>query len=85
MTILKDLLLPMPGEQFDGRIVIASIWIRDDEQPPLALLMLLNSMPPYYTVAEITFVDDAWTITSSDDHPNINPATACYADNGGDY
>lgn len=95
MTILKDLLFPMPGEQFDGRTVIASTWLRDgwmpgdvhgdDEPEYLALVMLLNAGPPYYTVAQLQSDGGAWTIAASEDHPNINPATDDYAQEGGDY
>lgn len=98
MTILKDLLFPMPGEQFDGRTVIASTWLRDgfttgerEYLPPnapefLALVLLLNAGPPYYTVAQLQSDGGAWTIAASEDFPNINPAVIDgYAQWGGDY
>jgi hypothetical protein len=77
--------LPLPGETFDGRTVIASTWVRDDEEPILALLMLLNPKPPYYTVASLIWSGGGWVIEASEDQPNINPATEAYSNQGGDY
>lgn len=92
--------LPLPGDRFFDRIVIASVWGRDGlleserlrfagEPEFLATLLLLNPTAPYYTVAQIKSQDglfDPWSITASDDFPNINPAvTDGYAQWGGDY
>lgn len=94
--------LPLPGERFFNRIVIASVWGRDGfsdseredalwkgEPEFLATLLMLNSAAPYYTVAQIKSQDglfDPWSITASEDFPNINPAVIDgYAQWGGDY
>lgn len=88
---------PMPGQHFPGRrTVIASCTYRDllesdlpykaetDTWPNLVyLVLLLNAQPPYYTVAHIDPI--SWAILDSEDFLNINPATAGYADSGGDW
>lgn len=94
MTYLN---FPMPGEQFDNRIVIASTWLRDgwtegerQHLPPnapeyLALVLLLNAGPPYYTVAQLASDGEPWTIAASEDFMNINFAVVDgYAQWGGD-
>lgn len=79
--------LPLPGDQFDGRTVIASTWTDDLSDTRLATLLLLNHAPPYYTVAEIVAKPGkAWQLGEHDEFPNINPAvTDGYAQWGGDY
>lgn len=77
--------LPYPNDPFDGGIVVASVWMRDEEPPITALLMLLRPQPPYYEIADIEWVDGAWSVYNRIQQPNINPATETFAQQGGDY
>ena len=79
--------IPLPGDEYDGRTVVASCWIRDDEII-LALVMLLNAEAPYYSVAQIEWRPvpglPYWHNNGETFHRNINEATAEYANSGGD-
>lgn len=88
--------LPLPGEPIifptasgdpvrPSGTVVASTWINDDTDPATALLMVLNAQPAYYSVCEVEVVPARWGLTTHTDFPNINPATAFYAESGGDY
>jgi hypothetical protein len=80
-------LLPLPGDRVDDGIVIASTWMDDDpvNGHPTALLMVLQPEPPYYGIFEITGIGGTWEFRLLEEHPNINPATEAYSENGGDY
>lgn len=56
-TKLTEPVLPLPNEQFDSEIVVASIWQNDDAEfgPIFALLLTLAKEPPFFTVREITW------------------------------
>lgn len=89
--------LPLPSDRIFRGVVIASTWLRDgwtanevthfDAEAPefLALVLLLKSSPPHYTVAQLASDGGPWTIATSEDFPNINPAVDDYAQEGGDH
>lgn len=77
--------LPLPNEQFDGDIVVASVWQRDDVAPETALLLTLRPEPLYYRVRDIEMRNGEWVVTVSSAFPNIVPAVRDYEDRGGDY
>ena len=81
--------IPMPGDRFGESTVIASTWLNDTGPKKTALLMLLGEAPPYYTVTEVEWasmgITGYWATLHGKSFPNINPATACYADSGGDW
>lgn len=77
--------LPLPTESFGGGTVIASVWIRDDEDPITAMLLVLMPEPGmYYRVFDIEW-RTRWEITQRREHINIVPAVRDYENNGGDY
>lgn len=80
---MNPVILPLPNDEFDDGIVVASVWQNDDIGT--ALIMLLRKEPPYYAVCDIEWRDGAWLIVNEEPHVNINPATEAYADHGGDY
>lgn len=85
--------LPMPNERIKlatpnantprtaadmvERLVVASCYTSDDE----CLLIVLNSEPPYYTVAEVELASGACVVATAFD--NINFAVHEYAQSGG--
>ena len=81
--------LPLPNDEFRGRTVIASVWLRDDNLvPPLTcLVLLLESRTPFFTVAELRWDDDTteWMPVWTTSHMNIVPAVREYENSGGDY
>lgn len=85
--------LPMPGEEFDGGVVIASVWRQDDDNDPdgypvSALLLLLDENPDFYRVQHIYAEypnTTRWELAESKQYPNIVPAVRAYEDEGGDY
>lgn len=79
----RALRLPMPNDEYDDAIVIASVWFDDDNGT--ATLMLLRKQPPFYAVADIEWTGGSWRTTDERPHPNINPAVEDYAQSGGDY
>lgn len=79
---------PLPGTTFDGATVVASIWMRDEDLPAVALAMLLLLEPsvPYYRVQDIQWQGGAWAVTGEPRRfPNIVPAVEHYVNEGGDY
>lgn len=77
--------LPLPNDTFDGGIVIASVWMRGDEAPITALLMLLRPQEPHYEIADIEWLDGDWFVYNRIQGVNIVPATETYVAQGGDY
>jgi hypothetical protein len=79
--------LPLPNDLTPHGIVIASCWQNDCEEdgPIFALLLVLHPVPSYYGVYVITAKEDRWEYNLLETHANINPATAGYADAGGDF
>lgn len=92
---------PFPGDPFpDGVTVIASCPYIDDERGELALVLLLETKPPYFTVAHYAVTD--FDPKANDVQPdgiayqegeidvlghfhNIVPAVQEYENSGGDY
>lgn len=80
--------LPLPRENFDGMIVVASVWLDDRGSAGngTALLLTLASSEPYYRLREIVLREDgSWRTVFFDDYPNIVLAVEAYKDAGGDY
>lgn len=77
--------LPLPNDAFDGGIIIASVWQRDEEPPLTATLMILRPQKPHYEIADVEWIHGAWIILQAKREMNINPATETYAQHGGDY
>lgn len=50
---------PMPNDKIGGGTVIASVEYFDDERGAVALVLLLNPDPPYFTVAHYALTDVA--------------------------
>jgi predicted metal-dependent enzyme (double-stranded beta helix superfamily) len=83
MTTSYD--LPMPGEKFDEKTVIASTWTADDDDNIQATLVLLADTPPFYTVTCVEWQGGSWTVVDSyvhwnlvhavngNEHPNTDP------------
>lgn len=70
--------LPMPGERFDGRIVIASCYGRDEgDELDFDTLLLLNDTPDsYYSVVEVSVRTSSVFMELT--YPNIVPAAEGY-------
>lgn len=84
--------LPLPTEEFDGGIVVASVWRNDDPSDDYAisaLLLVLDDtpgVPGYYRVLEIAPGPSGyWVVTWTQRFENIVPAVRAYQENGGDY
>jgi hypothetical protein len=48
---------PMPNDSLNGRIVVASCPYIDDERGEIALILLLEQVPPFFTVAHYALAD----------------------------
>jgi hypothetical protein len=70
--------LPLPNCEYDGRIVIASMYA--DPEGLSAVLLLLNEMQPFYGVAEV----DLRTLYNlgEDSHAHIMTAIAQFTEMG---
>lgn len=78
--------IPLPNERYDGSIVVASTWIRDDAEAVLAMLLLLEPAKPFYRVVDIRWDGKEWVRRSGTrEFFNIVPAVEDYIQNGGDY
>jgi hypothetical protein len=77
--------IPLPGEKHEEDTVIASVYVRDEEPPVTALLLLLTKQEPYYRLVDVEWEDGQWYTVTENLYPNIVPAAEAYADNGGDY
>jgi hypothetical protein len=86
--------LPLPGDHFGNRIVVASLWLNDDYKSDfpdatfnlLGLLMLINPAPPYFLVTQIIDGEEGWILCDTNaTHWNIVGATAAYVNEGGDW
>lgn len=81
---------PMPNENFDGSIVIASTVVNDEpceEYDALALVILLRKEAPFYSVGELVVLPRRAYWSQVDGHRlhyNINYAVEDFADSGGD-
>jgi hypothetical protein len=86
MNGTEPILIPLPNDRFDGSIVIASLWLRDDG-PVVAVLVLLDPSPPYYRVVDIKWEHDKWVRQggTQEAFPNIVPTVEHYQQCGGDY
>lgn len=95
---MTDIEIPLPGDQVDGRTVVASCWTINGQGHDasvagldgyyLATVILLNNRDPYYQVTEIGRKDDSdgWhAIRLGDFHPNIIPASENYSNLIGGY
>jgi hypothetical protein len=76
MTTTYD--LPLPGDTVDGHTVVASTYLTDDT----ATLILLNDMPPFFTVAEVSI--PVASIYAEQEFHNIVYAVREYEQRGGD-
>lgn len=86
---MAEIDLPLPNNEFDGGIVIASCWGNDmpSEGTVFATLLLLMPEPPYYRVFQIEVAEGGWRVVSDTEHthPNIIPAAEDYSDGVGGY
>lgn len=84
---------PMPNDQLAGRTVVASVEYRD-EPTMIALVLLLEPKPPFFTVA-LYFQEECpaeyespkrfeGEIDVLGEHMNIVDAVGDYEDSGGD-
>lgn len=80
---------PMPNDEIDGRMVIASVDYIDDT---IATVLLLNPEPPFFSVGHYAYGDnpDAPKLeiiggAEPETHYNIVPAVRAYENWGGDY
>ena len=86
---------PMPNDEIEDRIVVASVVYIDDE---LATVLLLNPESPFFSVAHYAYGDNPLAgrleVLSLDDGDgglmpatflNIVPAVRAYEQWGGDY
>lgn len=79
--------LPMPNEVLGESTVVASTWLSDgDDGDMQAMVLTLNPTRPFYSVVQLASDDGTrWTVTATEDAPNIVPAVRTYEDWGGDY
>lgn len=77
--------LPLPGEQYDGRIVVASVYVGDlsHEDYDDWLLLTLDPAEPFYRVT--VYDGRTGSIKWSTAYDNIVPAVREYESQGGDY
>lgn len=75
---------PLPNDVVNDSIIVASIVTNDDDPTTKwFLILLLNKVPPYFSVAEIRWPSKS--IDWKEDFMNIVPAVEFYEDSGGDY
>lgn len=72
MAVTRNDVLPMPNDQHDDKIVIASCWLNDDEGTYVTLE--LRKAPPFYIVYEW----ENGRMVSFAKYPNIVHASECY-------
>ena len=75
----------LPGQELDGGIVIASVYI-DDTNNEDSLVMALLLMPNpgrHYRLVDVW--EGSRKILTWTEYPNIVPAVEAYVENGGDY
>lgn len=86
-VIRGEAILPLPNQQFENEIVIASIWQNDDAEfgPIFGLLLTLAKEPPFFTMREITWQNEKWVTNHQEQFHNIVPAVDAYIQNGGDH
>lgn len=76
--------LPMPGDGYDGRTVVASCFVADEVSDPYgdshAAVLLLNAEPPFYAVASIEWSGGSWANTDEETFANIVLAGEHYHD-----
>lgn len=48
---------PIPNDKIDGRVVVASCPYIDDDRGEVALVLLLERQPPFFTVAHYALTD----------------------------
>jgi hypothetical protein len=78
--------LPHPWDTYDGGIVVASVWLNDDEPDgSTAVLLILEPTPEHYRVQDIQWQYGGWKNVTHERFVNIVPAVEFYKDNGGDY
>lgn len=82
--------IPLPGDTFEGGIVIASVYLREGESEVRtpAVAMLLTIMPEpgwYYRLLEVVHHGAKWNATVRTGFENIVPAVEAYVAAGGDY
>lgn len=76
MTTTYD--IPMPNDVIDGRTIIASAYLTDeDDEQVMVMLMVLNPQPPFYTVVE-TSLPVLISMPEGTDFSNIIPAAEFY-------
>ena len=77
------LALPMPGEEFDDAVVVASGWVSDTCETAecwcagtsIGVLLLHPDQPgEFYSIAEYRRASGGWEQTASQVHANIVPA-----------
>lgn len=74
---------PRPGGRLGKSIVIATRWMRDE---PLAMLLLLEPEPPYYSLIDVEWDGDSkWceVVHGPMTFMNIVPAVEAFMQNGG--
>lgn len=92
-NVAPNMVLPLPNEKFDGGIVVASVWLRDDEERGYGALLLLLTPEPglYYRIVEIDAQRKPealywhWEVVMRQAAVNIVEAVDFYKENGGDY
>ena len=79
--------IPLPGEQVEGKTVIASVWVDDEGPTPVAMILFLTGEKgKYYGVCDITHDGREWKYyRACRFHVNIVPAVEDYQQSGGDY
>lgn len=85
-TIAGTSTLPMPNDEFDGSIVIASCWGNDTPKDEVTwyTLLLLNETPgEFYRVVEVD--SETRRIYQDEPYPNIIPAAEAYSEIIGGY
>lgn len=75
----------LPGQELDGGIVVASVYINDtDYDKPLVMALLLMPEPGrHYRLVDVW--ENCRCIAMRMEFKNIVPAVAEYVERGGDY
>ena len=75
----------LPGQELDGGIVIASVYLNDTDydEPLVTALLLMPEAGRHYRLVDVW--ETSRKVVTRLGFPNIVPAVEAYQEHGGDY